>query len=209
MDYVDAFRPIFAYAAHLAASTAIPDAPAVDADAAGSDLSLLLGEAMRFRNEPIDPNFDQAWFALSAWLDGTLRRLPGCAGVAARLVPADESRERDFFRRLDLLLMPLPSGYPREIRAILRVYGVCLDLGGYAFHGNPEALRRIGEYRERCLGAVGAPSPSVRNKAAARPERVFGGVTAAAVWIAAAAAPLALYCVYRFLLGGLYASVVG
>ncbi len=211
MDYLTAFRPLFAYAAHLAASVDAPDAPAIDASAVKDDLSLLMGEAMRFRNEPPDPNFDQAWFALSAWLGGMLGRLPGCGGVAEQLLPGGEDRERDFFRRLDLLLMPLPGGHPEEIRAILRVYRMCLDLGDGAFRRDPETIRRIGECRERCRAATAPERPAAGNRTPpARAGRSFGGAAAAAaVWIAAAAAPLALYGLYKLLLGGLYAAVVG
>ncbi len=210
MDYVDAFRPLFAYATHLAASAESPDAPPIDAQAAANDLALLLNETERFRNKPIDPNFDQARFALSAWLDATLRKLPNGDEIATRLMPADESRERDFFRRLDLLLMPLPGGYPKEIRSILKVYRTCLDLGDKAFQDNPDAIPNIDRYRERCRKATAPNSPPIKKQTAARPTHSFGGAAATAVlWVAAAAVPLALYGLYKFLLGGLYAAVVG
>lgn len=207
MDYVGAFRPIFAYAAHMAASAGSPDRPAIDAQTARSDLSLLLGAAMRFREEPVDPNFDQAWFALTAWLDRTLGRLPGGEDIARQLIEPAENREADFFRRLSLLLTPLPNGYPREIRAIIRVYAICLDLG----FGLPDDARDAAcsrEYRRRCRQALATPQPGPEANAAS--HKPYGyAVAAAAMWLAPVAVPLFLYGLYKFLLGNLYASVVG
>lgn len=217
MDSIDVFRPVFAYIAHLAARAAAPGADAPDAGAVKADLSLLMGDAMRRRVEPADPNFDQAWFALSVWLGGALERLPGCGEIAGELMPLGENRERDFYHRLELLLKPLgaPARYPHEIRDILRVYRTCLDWGGLAFGDSPEAAERITKYRERCR-AVTAPRGRgvVRGdsqKSAGRSPRwsARGIAASAAVWIAAAAVPCALYGVYRFLLDNLYAAVAG
>lgn len=207
MDYVNAFRPIFAYAAHMAASPGSPDRPAIDAHTARSDLSLLLGAAMRCREEPLDPNFDQAWFALTTWLDRTLKRLPGGDEIAAQVIEPAEGREADFFHRLGLLLTPLPKGHPKEILAIIRVYAICLDLE-CGLPDNADGAARAREYRRRCRQALSA---APRGPTANEPsqKRCGNALAAAAAWLAPVVVPLFLYGLYKYLLGNLYAGVVG
>lgn len=208
MDYASLFRPIFAYTAHVAAAAKQPGWLESHALTVKRDLSLLLGSAMQSKTEPLDPNFDQAWFALTAWLHVTLNQLPDGDELANQLVPADQNKNEEFFRRLSLLLTPLPGGYPRDIKEILKVYSLCLDLG----YRNESPIQPPGTdtdtMRQRCRDALASPqlAPSA-SRAASNPfVRI---AVSAAVWLLPVAIPLTLYGVYRYFLGTLYSSVVG
>lgn len=207
MHYIDIFRPVFSLAAHVS-----PTASG-SGDASQSSVALLepvLAEARRRRRGARREHFDQAWFALCAWLDETFAE----AGplVARHLLPSGNGEE--FFARLDRLLDS--SALDRldpERRDLVEVFSLCLELG---FHGpfHRSGDRKIlAAYRRRCREVLAeSPAASMAMASAlAAPERKasYRPVLKTALWIAPVAATIALYSLYRFVLSGLYAQALG
>ncbi len=207
MDYVALLQPLFAYAAHVAAAAEQPGWLQGHAPAVKRDLSLLLGSAMRSRQEPLDPNFDQAWFAFTRWLRFTLEQLPDDGEIAREFVPGAEGGDGEFHRRLSLLLTPLPGGYPGDILEIIRVYALCLDLGYRETPSGPGARPNADSLRQRCRELLESSPALPARRPAPRASPRFAA--ALAVRLLPPLLPIVLYGLYRYLLSALYANVVG
>lgn len=207
MDYVGLFRPVIAYSAHLRPAETRADCPRPDAAHITRDLGCLIDAAMEQRREPIDPNFDQAWFAVRAWLGGTLRSLD-LEATARELAAAPDDAGSDFFRRLGLLL-PRPGSSPHpDIRDILRVYALCMDLGYRGDYGDESREEQWNEYRRRCHDAVETGKGEVAEET--EPNRNWTALAGkAAVWLVPILAPILLYGVFKFLLNNLYGHIMG
>ena len=206
MDNDSIFRPIIAYAAHLAVAGSDPDYLETHRHGIENDLSHLVDCVMDYRRNPLDPNFDQSWFAVNAWLHETLERLP-IKNPASVLPELPENHETEFFRRLGLLLTPLPGGYPDEILDIIQVYATCIELGYQGYHRHSKNRSDLKRYRSLCAKALAdRPPPALPQAVGFTLRRLL---SAAAIWATPVVLPLALYGIYKFILQDLYSQVVG
>lgn len=213
MPYIDIFRPLLSFGAHAANSaTALgPD----ESKAAFVQLERLVGDALRQKTPANAGYFDDAWFAVAAWLDEKLLDIRNAAG-AERLqrryfntVNAGE----EFFDRLDNLLRD-QAAKPEPDRAdAVDVYGVCLDLGFLGRHYRPEDAPRLAEYRQRCTEICAAGRSGSAGGELFVPAGVAGKDaktpgSMAAFWVIPVVVTVGLFILYRLILHSLYLQAV-
>ncbi len=140
MNYDAIFRPLFSFVAH--ATNSGPDGTncVVDPLVVFSELEDLIAAPLALRHSSGGDGFEQAWFAVRAWLDETLAGLrdAGSDGPSARRPGrfADDDSGEEFFTRLDALLDGGAGGDNPERTEVIRVYASCLELGFLGRHRN-------------------------------------------------------------------------
>lgn len=209
MDYLAQFRPILSLAAHAASALADGDDAVRDDKTLWRTLDAMAIQALAKRTAAATGDFDDAWFAVAAWLDETLGwlRPEGERRVwrARRGLGAADCGP-EFFLRLDATL---DAANPR----VTAVYAACLALGFRGPYRSPAGQSELDYYRLRCQTALQAASPIPETgflqqtpPPAAPPPRRF---SMAAFWIAPMAATAGLFLLYRTLLAELFAQILG
>lgn len=186
MDYVELFRPVFAYALHLARANPNRNRRLSDPEAIKNDLASLIAIARsdnpekpagsarlapvlmtmgtaaarsrtEQRAEEEDVNFNQAWYAVASWLGEILADIPGGRRVADELLPPLDPDGCEFYRRLGSLLTPGPDDRVHpEIVDIVKVYSLCLELDYAGYYSRPGCEHLRQAYRRRCRQVVEA-----------------------------------------------------
>lgn len=210
MTYNELLRPLFSYVAHVCRTLADNGNHAVSSDEILRDLECLAEEAM-LRPGATEAGFATAWFAFAVWAaDATTAWQELSEKIKHRFSLPSDSRVQ-FFKRLNALLSPGAAEIPDQERlAALETFACCLRFGFARKGATPLVKTRLEDYRRRCL-AVLPPRPTTDEApdfAEPPPPRPVNPL-AAALWIAPAIATILLYAVYRTLLSGLYAGVVG
>lgn len=204
MSYLDDMRPVFAYAAHLGLADNGQATRGVDQPDVRKHLEILLAQARSRRFDAPHAEFDQAWLALCAWLDETLG-----LDCAARYFPGVDT-EAAFFDTLDSLLLANEEN-ENAGADVIPVYAAALDLGFPGLDRRPHCLARLEAHRLRRNrrtakhehAATSLPPPPASR------SRILAAAGTAVLWAVPVAATILLYTVYRYLLVGLYADVVG
>lgn len=220
--YNAVFRPLFAYGAHVTLAASAWGDQSPDLGSVREDLALLVENALASRRVQDEKNFDNAWFAVCAWLDEKLAGILSADGgghfeLMQRRFFNTLNAGEEFFQRLAALLDG-EEGEPDARAAreeIVKVYGSCLELGFKGRYFRPDDRPDLEAFRRRCLDAVLGnvsqkseanrmfqPFVEGETKEAARPGMLF-------FWIAPVVITALLYLLYRILLADLYSFMGG
>lgn len=220
--YYELFRPLFAYGAHLTlAATAWGD-ERPDLLMVQTDLNLMIDTIVAARRPADTVDFDNAWFAMCAWLDEKLSGILGSGHeegyeLLQRRYFNTLNAGEEFFTRLDDILEPAEPDEtdPTARSEILKVYGAALELGFRGKFFRVEDQPPLEAYRRRTLEATMAANHAdsgvnrmfvsydePERKTTVKPGMAF-------FWAAPVAVTALLYVIYRLLLSDLYSFMTG
>ncbi len=222
MKYLDLFRPILAFGAHAALTAVSKTEPVSASEAAAifAELDRLVQKAFVSKTVANGLEFDDAWFAVAAWLDEKLAPLRVLAGVDSskrlqRVYFDTLNAGEEFFTRLENLLQVQVTSPTPERAGVLDVYDACLDLGFLGRHYRAEERLWLDEYRRRIADvnaqlrpgrsfasgtALLAPEEGVEEEAG-KPGSMFW------IWLIPIVVTVGLYLLYRALLSSMFAPL--
>ncbi len=221
VKYLDVFRPVLSFGAHaaLAAVSSAGAASPGEAEAVFSELDRLLQKAFSQKTVANGLDFDEAWFAVAAWLDEKLAPLRSMAGVDSssrlqRVYFDTLNAGEEFFTRLETLLQTQATEPTPERAAVLDVYAACLELGFLGRHYRAEERMWLEEYRRRILdvnarfnGSQVSPEGSPLLSAAEAEEEAGKPASMLWIWLIPILVTLGLYLLFRAILSSMFAPL--
>ncbi len=222
IKYLDVFRPILSFGAHAALTAVSRDEPVSASDAAAifAELDRLVQKAFAHKTVANGADFDDAWFAVAAWLDEKLAPLRTLAGVDSsrrlqRVYFDTLNAGEEFFTRLENLLQAQAAAPTPERGGVLDVYDACLDLGFLGRHYRGDERLWLNEYRRRIsdVNARIGPGRSFASGVllltpgdgaeaeAGKPAGMFW------IWLIPIAVTIGLYFLFRTILSSMFSTI--
>lgn len=222
------FRPLFSLALHVArdGQRLLKQGTPERLSASLAEVEALAASLWRRRRRFDAPAFEQAWFALCAWLDELFGNLPGdrTTSFLERYFPGQrETAGAVFFAQLQAAETAALAGDSGG-RVVVALYALCLTYGFRGSYRNNEDTTILKSWRRRCRAALSAPSgredaiqfsnshffpipESMQRRR--RGSRVARFCMTCLLWLFPPSVTVALFVLYRTILAELYASIMG